>query len=160
MWRKVLRKKRKGTTLLELVVAVGLFAVLTTMVVILLSMTTTATKTNYSAYSYYRGVDSFVFNLLTEVKSAESLVVDDDTLTLYFPDNKSVLYRIDNFRGKTYRNNLVVSTDFYAYYFIPVDETEVQIRMMLTEDDEVTYTLRCGSVDKDLTMIEEASKSE
>lgn len=137
------KQKRKAYSLIEMVVAMGLFAVVLSIVITLMAITTSNAALHNKSYSFFRGTDDFIYNLLIEAKSAEECLVEEDVLTLFFPDATTVIYRINNLVGEVTRNGMVCSSDFYAYYFIPYGNREFGVESRLTEEDSVSYVLYC-----------------
>lgn len=137
------KKKRRGTTLVELIVSMALFTILLAILVTLISVSSTSMHAEKDTREYQQQVDNFVYNLLIDMKSSYEVFVDGDTLTIY-QNEKIVYYEIDNLKGIIRRDGSVACESFYACYFIPIDSSSVILRFSVTDTNTVEYTMRCG----------------
>lgn len=150
--RHKFKRQRRGATLVEMVVAIGLLAMIVAITISLLSISTSNVRKQEDAVEYQKGVDDFVYHLLLEMKSAESLIVSGDNefpvLQIIGYDSSVVVYEVNNLRGTIYRNksidNFPVVEGINKCFFHEEDETSVTITIYMTEEESIEYTMRCG----------------
>lgn len=151
--RKISRKKRKGVSLVEMIIAIGLLSMIVAITVSLLSISTANVKKQASAASYQRDVDNFLYTVLLEMKSAESIMVSGDNefpvLQIIGYDASVIVYEVNNNRGAIYRNKsedkLPIVEGINKCFFHEEDESSVTITIYLTDEESIQYTMRCGA---------------
>ena len=145
-------KSRKGSSLIEVVFAIGLLAIIVSIALALLTISTKNVKNQNSSSAYQRGVDDFVYGLLLEMKSAESIAVSGDedfpVLHVMMQDSSVITYEVNNLRGTIFRNREETASPLVEgvvkCFFQEEDEGSFTITIFLTEEESIEYTMRCG----------------
>lgn len=146
------KKSRKGISLTEVVIALALLGTILVIVMQQISLSTANVRLEAEATHYQRGVDAFLYNLLLEMKSAESVAVSGDSdfpvLQIIGYDAETTTYEVNNLRGTIYRNRHIdknpVADGILQCQFFQEDETAVTITIALDRDEIVEYTMYCG----------------
>ena len=112
------KRKRKGNTLIEVVLSTVMFVVIMAMVYIITSETTSATKEEINTITVYNDIDNFTYNIYIEVKSSSELRSSDADKLSIFTSTDVVQYEFDNEERKLYRNAELIAENIDGYFWL------------------------------------------
>ena len=149
---KLCQKKRRGFTLLETVIALGIFGIIITIVISMFMTSLYSIQDEKESFSFQQGVDDFIYSVSREMKSAVEVNITGDshncTLEIIGEDSL-VFYNVNNLKGEITRSQdedyISVATGFESCTFFQEDQTSFTLIFVLSEDDMITQEFRCGS---------------
>ena len=138
--------------MVEVVICITLLAMIMAIMISFLSMSTRTTLENRASARYQNDIDNFLYNLLIESKSANSMEASEDklSLTINFDEN-TVIYRFDPNTKTISRNGREIVRSRYGtvYYgldckFVPVegDSERITLNINLGNRNVIQYPIR------------------
>ena len=138
---------RKGTSLVETMIAIAIFAMLIAIIVGLVSILIASTDEEMQADSRETEAAAFIYQILTDMKSASEVVTENSKMYIYVGDAVHV-YALDDRTGVIRRDDEILLTGYDICELIPIDSTEVGLHFGMTPENEVEMILRCGAVEE------------
>lgn len=141
------RRKRKGISLLETMISLGIFALLMGIIVSLVALMISTTAEQKKASQRETESATFIYHLLTDMKSANSVSVESDLLVTYTKDDAHI-YAFNDRTGVITRDDEHILRGYETCDLIPIDDSAFTLRFAMPNAEVVEMTIRCGAVEE------------
>ena len=140
-------RMRKGVSLLETMIAVGIFALLIGIIVADVAIMITSTAEEAKANTRETEAATFLYHILTDMKSANAVTADEGMLIVYSSKDAHT-YAFDDRTGTINRDDERLVRGYQICDCLPVDDTSFILRFAMSGDDLIESTIQCGAVEQ------------
>lgn len=136
-------KRKHGFTLLEMIIALALFAGIIAIAISLISITSQSIVDESKVVSATQTSTTAIRYIVADTKSAESMYVTEEKMVFYLPDGQTISYVIDSDHNTVTREDDEIITGYRLFQVIPIDEVSFMLTLGLRGAETMQYTFTC-----------------